>query len=105
MEGLLRKYKISKISDTIKMTPKELKICHLLDKLVCFKNNDGLSILEYKKDNLYVNWKYWNVLENYGLDKLDIQTVIHSWTEDIYSFGINKQNIHRMNKPKCNLFF
>ncbi len=101
MEGLLRKYKISKISDNVKLTEQELKICTFLDSCLiglvkeddgyCYCNVNGHAIFEFTKFNyLYVSSVHcWTFLEQLGLQYSDIQILTQSWVEDLYKLKVN----------------
>lgn len=105
--GLLRKYKISKISDTICLSEKELKICQILNKLInltiyklpnkgstFFIDNDGKCVMEYTiLNNLYINYVFcWEHLEELNIEYSDIQYLIQIWVEDGYKLNIKTVN-------------
>lgn len=113
-EGLLRKYKISKITG-IKLSEKEYVICKNLDNtlkdLVTFNNDtyqavnakfvncSGDNILTYLNVNdinfLYVDPLCYCCLYLY-LDDYDKKVVIKSWVEDLYDLKIDIENIFLM---------
>lgn len=100
MEGLLRKYKISKISDNVKLSKQELKICRFLDKTLIgmsirnnvFFNKDDVYIFQFINDSIYYKNSViylskincYDVLNNIGLRYNDIIIVVSSWIEDLY---------------------
>ena len=104
-EGLLRKYKISKISDNC-LSDKELKICEHLNTLlglveyrlsdknsIFFINPDSNKcVMEYTElKNLYVEYSFWNILTDLEIEESDIRSLINSWV-DCYDLDIKYIN-------------
>lgn len=104
MEGLLRKYKISKISDNVSLTEKELKICEHLDNLIGLDilKKRGVLVFIYSGDNiimeynikycsLYVTYDlFWEFLESdLKMSYNDVRVVIKNWVEEIYKLKLN----------------
>ena len=105
-EGLLRKYKISKITDN-HLSKIELEICEHLDKsltnltmkhltarmlngVILLFNSNNITIFEYhiKESQIYVRYSpCWEVLENYMCYE-DIKVVMKDWIYDLYGFDI-----------------
>lgn len=108
IKGLLRKYKISKISDNVKLSESELTICNYL--YVQFLNLNTKTTYKYSiryfndKDEtsfsydcdtktLNISYKIHRHLIEYGLTSDDIKIIIIDWIIDIYGLEINIFNI------------
>lgn len=106
MEGLLRKYKLSKLLGDNKLTEKELYICTELDKSIknLFKidkskydlSHDNSEYFMINKNKITVMIQYDNkilkvndmFLEYLHLSNTDTKTLIKDWVTDIYGLEI-----------------